>query len=186
MFSRGYFATATISVSYTIYVPLLPILAILSLSQRYIAAGVMEATQAGPRFLHLSSSQWNPKFSTRQDLNYECENLLWVEGLAPLEIGDNDETDEDPGEESVIRKFMRGPDEPDFCSPQADKVGSICEGVTLELLQKDKPGGDGTEPLVALLLQRSVTSGEWKGRPRQYRGPLTARALYRDLKKPVS
>jgi hypothetical protein len=146
----------------------------------------MESTQAGRQFLHLNSCEWNPKFSTRQDLNYECENLLWVEVLARLETGDDDETDEDPGEESVIRKFMRGPDDPDFCSPQADRVGSICVGVTLELLQRDKPEGDETEPLVALLLQRSVTFGERKGRPRQYRGPLTARNLYRDLKKPVS
>jgi hypothetical protein len=146
----------------------------------------MESTQAGRQFLHLNSCEWNPKFSTRQDLNYECENLLWVEVLARLEMEDNDETDKDPGEESVIRKFMRGPDDPDVCSPQADKVGSICGGVTLELLQRDKLEGDETEPLVALLLQRSVTFGERKGRPRQYRGPLTARNLYRELKKLVS
>jgi hypothetical protein len=147
----------------------------------------MESTQAGRPFLRLGSCEWNPLFSTRQDLNYDCENLLWVEVLAGLGMGDNDETDVETGEEeSVIRKFMRGPDDPDVCSPQADKVGSICEGATLELLQRDKPEGGKPEPLVALLLQRSVTLGERKGRPRQYRGPLTARNLYRDLKKPVS
>ena len=146
----------------------------------------MESTQAGRQFLHPNSCEWNPKFSTRQDLNYECENLRWVEVLAGPETEDNDETDVDPGEESVIRKFMHGPDDPDVCSPQADKVGSICEGATLELLQRDKPEGDETERLVALLLQRSVTFGERKGCPREYRGPLTARNLYRDLKKPVS
>jgi hypothetical protein len=147
----------------------------------------MEPSQAGRPFLHLKSCEWNQLFSTRQDLNYECENLLWVEVLAGLEMGDNDETDVDPGsEESVIRKFMRGPDDPNVCSPRADKVGSICEGVTLELLQRYKPEGGVAEPLVALLLERSVTFGERKGRPRQYRGPLTARNLYRDLKKPVS
>jgi hypothetical protein len=147
----------------------------------------MEPTQAGRPFLHLMSCEWNPLFSTRQDLNYKCENKLWVEVLGALGAEGNDETGVDPAEgESVIRTFMRGPNDPDVCSPHAAKVESICEGATLELLQRDKPEGDEREPFVALLFERSVTFRERKGRSRQYRGPLTARNLYRDLKKPVS
>jgi len=111
---------------------------------------------------------------------------------APVELDaqsleDNVENRAEPSEEeSIIRDFMRGPDESDVCLPQADKVEAFCFGANLELLRAEKLEGNVEEPFVALLDERSFAAGEGKGPSRTYRGSLTARDLYRELKKPVS
>ena len=83
--------------------------------------------------------------------------------------------------ENVVRAFMRGPDEPDVCVPQADKAEEFCFGANLESLRVEK--GKVSESFVAWLDERSSAGGE--GRSRTYRGPLTARGLYKELKKPA-
>jgi hypothetical protein len=115
--------------------------------------------------------EWNPEFATRRDLDYSIENKPYIEARAELGVED----------ESVVRAFMRGPDESDVCLPQADKVQAFCFGANLESLRAEK--GEVSEPLVAWLDERSFAGGE--GCSRTYRGPLTARDLYKELKKPV-
>jgi hypothetical protein len=144
--------------------------------------GGSESVQAASPFLSLIPCEWNPKFATRRDLDYRIENKPYIEARAELGVEDNVETRAEPGEEeSVVRAFMRGPDESDVCLPQADKVEAFCFGANLESLQAEK--GKVGEPLVAWLDERSFATG--KGRSRTYRGPLTARDLYKELKKPV-
>jgi hypothetical protein len=115
--------------------------------------------------------EWNPEFARRRDLNYSTENKPYVETRAELGVED----------ESVIRAFMRGPDDSDACLPQADKVEAFCFGANLESLRAEKRKVD--EPLVAWLDERNFARG--KACSRTYRGPLTSRDLYTELKKPV-
>ena len=130
----------------------------------------------------LIHSEWNAEFASRRDLNYSIENKPHIEARAEIGAEDNVETRAEPGEgESVVRAFMRGPDESDICLPRADKVEAFCFGANLESLRAEK--GKVSEPLIAWLDERSVAGGE--GRSRTYRGPLTARDLYKELKKPV-
>jgi hypothetical protein len=121
--------------------------------------------------MNLIPCEWNPEFATRRDLNYCIENKPYIEARAELGIED----------ESVVLAFMRGPDESDVCLPQVDKVKAFCFGANLEFLREEK--GKVSEPLVAWLDERSFAGGEECSRT--YRGPLTARDLYRELKKPV-
>jgi hypothetical protein len=133
-------------------------------------------------FLNLISCEWSPKFATRRDLDYSIENMPYVEARAELGVEDNVETGGGPGEEeSVVRAFMRGHEESDVCLPEADKVEAFCFGANLESLRAET--GKVSEPFVAWLDERSFAAG--KGRSRSYRGPLTARDLYKELKKPV-
>jgi hypothetical protein len=125
--------------------------------------------QASNPFLNLISCEWNPEFATRRDLDYSAENEPYIEWRAQF------------GEENVIRAFMLGPDESDVCLPQADKVEAFCFGANLESLRAGKE--KVSEPLVAWLDERSFAGGI--GYSRTYRGPLTARNLYKELKKPV-
>jgi len=142
----------------------------------------MESVQAASPFLNLMPCEWNPKFATRRDLDYSIENKPYVEARAEIDLEDNAETRAEPGEEeSVVRVFMRGPDESDACLPQADKVEAFCFGANLESLRAKTE--KVSEPLVACLDERSFAAGE--RRSRTYRGPLTARSLYKELKKPV-
>lgn len=88
----------------------------------------------------------------------------------------------EPGEEkNFVRDFMRGSDKSGICHPQADKVEDFCFGASLEFLREEK--GKVSEPLVAWLDERSFESG--KRCSKTHRGPLTARGLYNELKKPV-
>jgi hypothetical protein len=118
----------------------------------------------------IPSCEWNLEFATRRDLNCSIENKPYIEARAELGVED----------ESVVRAFMRGPDESDVCLPQADKVAAFCFGANLEFLRAEIR--KVSEPLVAWLDERSF-AGE--GCSRTYRGPLTAHDLYRELKKPV-
>jgi hypothetical protein len=118
--------------------------------------------------MNLIPREWKPEFATRRALDYSVENKPYIEEQAELGIED----------ESVVRVFMRGPDESDVCLPQADKVEAFCFGASLESLQAETG-----KARVALLDERSF-AGE-KGCSRTYRGPLTARDLYVELKKPV-
>jgi hypothetical protein len=115
--------------------------------------------------------EWNPEFETRRDLDYSIENKPYIEARAELGVED----------ENIARAFMRGPDESDVCLPQADKVEAFCFGANLEFLRAEKR--KVSEPLNAWLDERSFAGG--KGCSRTYRGPLTARDLYKELKKPV-
>jgi hypothetical protein len=119
----------------------------------------------------MSPIPWNPEFATRRDLDYSIENKPYIEARAELGVE----------EENVVRAFMRGPDESHVCVPQADKVEEFCFGASLESLRAEK--GKASEPFVAWLDERSFKGG--KGRSRTYRRPLTARDLYKELKKPV-
>jgi len=78
---------------------------------------------------------------------------------------------------------MRGPDESDVCLPKADKVEAFCFGANLEMLKSEK--GNAGEALIAWLDDRSFAEDQIKGHARTNRGPLTARDLYKELKKPV-
>jgi hypothetical protein len=134
--------------------------------------------------MNLIHCEWNPEFARRRDLNHSIENKPHIEARAELGVEDNVETraEPEPGEgESVVRAFMRGPDESDICLPRADRVEAFCFGANLESLRAEK--GKVSEPLVAWLDERSF-AGE-KSRSRAYRGPLTSRDLYKELKKPV-
>lgn len=119
--------------------------------------------------MSLIPCEWNPEFATRRDLDYRIENKPHIETRAELGVE----------EESVVRAFMRGPDDSHVCLPQADKIEAFCFGANLESLRTEKV----SEPLVAWLDERSF-AGE-QGCSRTYRGPLTSRDLYRELKKPV-
>jgi hypothetical protein len=129
------------------------------------------SVQASSPFLGLIPREWNPEFATRRDLDYSIENKPYIEARAELGIE----------EENVVRAFMRGTDESHVCVPQADKVEEFCFGANLESLREEK--GKVSEPFVAWLDERSFEGG--KGRSRTYRGPLTARDLYKELKRPV-
>jgi hypothetical protein len=115
--------------------------------------------------------EWNREFATRRDLNYGIENKPYIEARAELGVED----------ESVVRAFMRGPDESGVCLPQANKVEAFCFGANLEFLREEK--GKVSEPLITWLDERSFAGEE--GCSRAYRGPLAARDLDRELKKPV-
>jgi hypothetical protein len=120
-------------------------------------------------FLNLTPREWNPIFTTRrEDTQYADENKPWIEGL-DLEDG-------------VVRCFMKSYDESDACLPRVDKVEQYCFGATLEALEAEKGGIN--EPVIAWLDERSSDGG--RERARSYRGPLTARRLYQELKRPVS
>jgi hypothetical protein len=146
--------------------------------------GGSESIQASNSFLNLIPCEWNSEFATRRDLDYNTENEPYIEWRAKLGVEDNVETPAEPGEEeNAVRDFMRRPYESDVCAPQADKVENFCYGANLKSLQAEE--GKASEPLqhVAWLDERSFEGGI--GRSRTYRGPLTARDLYKELKKPV-
>jgi hypothetical protein len=129
--------------------------------------GALRGSELSP-FLNLTPYEWNPIFATRrQNINYANENKPYIQ---------------DPvADENVVRCFMKSSIESDACLPRADKVEDYCFGATLEALQAEK--GDVGEP-IAWLDERSSAGG--KERARGYRGPLTARRLYQELKRPVS
>lgn len=83
--------------------------------------------------------------------------------------------------DDIVRGFMKDGDESDACLPRADKVEQYCFGASLEALQAEKADVGGP---VAWLDERSCAGG--KEQARRYRGPLTARQLYEQLKRPVS
>ena len=123
----------------------------------------------------VSPCGWDSDFAIRRDdLGYETENTPYVEWPAMLDP----ENPSDPGEDKgIVRTFMEAHDQSDVCTPQADKVEAFCAGTSLQSLRTEKL------PQVALLDERSFKDGI--GRSRTYRGPLTAHALYQELKKPV-
>jgi hypothetical protein len=124
----------------------------------------------GPsRFLSLSHPEWNPVFATRRtNLQYGVENGTCIENRGLLE-------------DDVVRGFMKDFEESDACLPRADKVEQYCFGASLEALQEGKGNFGGP---IAWLDERSCVGG--KEQVRRYRGPLTARQLYEQLKRPVS
>ena len=124
----------------------------------------------GPsRFLNLSHPEWNPIFATRRtNLQKGVENETCIENRGLLE-------------DDVVRGFMKDGDESAACLPRADKVEQYCFGASLEALQAEK--GDVGGP-IAWLDERSCANG--KEQVRKYRGPLTARQLYEQLRRPVS
>ena len=129
--------------------------------------------------MNIIPCEWNSEFATRRDLHYSTENEPYIEWRMKLGTEDVETRAEAGEEESVIQTFMRGPDESDVCLPQADKIENVCYGANLESL---RAASESLLP-IALLDERSF-EGEIE-RPRAYRGPLTARDLYKELKKPV-
>jgi len=127
------------------------------------------SAQAPSPSLNLIRCEWNPDFATRRDLDRSVENNPYIETIAGLGV-----------EENVVRIFMGGSNDA-VCLPQADKVEAICFGSNLESLQAEN--GEVSKLFVAWLDERSFAEG--KGRSRKYRNPLTARDLYKELKKPV-
>lgn len=125
--------------------------------------------------LNLTPPEWNPIFATRRgDVQYAIENEALIESR---ELEDD----------GVVRGFMKSFDESDACLPRADKVAQSCFGATLEALQAEKGEGEGERKVgepIAWLDERSSAGG--KEQARRYRGPLTARRLYQELKRPVS
>jgi hypothetical protein len=120
---------------------------------------------------NLTPFEWNPEFATRRDLDYSIENKPYIEARAELGVED----------ESVVRAFMRGPDGSDDCLHQVDMIEAFCFGANLESLRAEKR--KVSELPNTWLDERSFAGGG--GRSRTYRGPLTARDLYKELKKPV-
>jgi hypothetical protein len=119
-------------------------------------------------FLNLTPSEWPLIFdSRREDVLYAIENKPFIESREP--------------EDSVVRCFMKNYDESDACLPRADKVEQYCFGATMEALKSEK--GVVGEP-IAWLDERSSAGGNEQ--VRRYRGPLTPRRLYQELKRPVS
>jgi hypothetical protein len=143
--------------------------------------GGKQPVRASVPFLTLASCDWNPKFATRrEEVDYRIENKAHIETRAELGSEENTETcaaglGED---ESVVRTFMRGRHESDV---YADKVEAFCFGANLKSLQAEK--GKDCEAVVAWLDERGFEAS--KARPRTRTGPLTARGLYKELKKPV-
>lgn len=122
--------------------------------------------QISSPFLNLTKlCEWNSTFGTRrEDVSYKENEAL---------------VDRFPDDESMIRLFMKSYDESDACPPRADKVENFCFGATLEALQEQVGGLEA-----ALLDDRGSAGG--KEQARKYKGPLTARRLYQELKRPVS
>jgi len=118
------------------------------------------------------SFEWPEEFKSRREIvDNDAENRPLIEALAGGSAVEEEET--------AVRAFMQGPDEPDNCLPQADKVQLFCSQANLNSLKSNEKGD-----LVALLDDRSFEEGN-EG-PRDHRGPLTARDLYHELRKPVS
>lgn len=143
-----------------------------------------DSGQASSHFLTMINCEWNPKFTTRrEELDYSIENRPHIEVRAKIKEEENAELSAQPDEaESVVRDFMRGPDQSDVCLPQVDKVEAFCFGADLESLKAEK--GKHSEQIVAWLDERSFRAAG-KASSRTDRGALTASRLYKELKKPV-
>jgi hypothetical protein len=121
-------------------------------------------------FRNLTQLEWNPIFTTRRkDVQYATENERLIESR-DLEVL----------EDGVVRCFMKSKDESDACLPRADKVEEYCVGATLGALQAEKGEVGGPN---AWLDERSSAGG--KEQARRYRGLLTPRSLYQELRRPV-
>ena len=57
--------------------------------------------------MNLIPCEWHPEFATRRDLDYNIENKLYIGARAELGVKDK----------SIVRAFMRGPDQSDVCLP---------------------------------------------------------------------
>ena len=116
---------------------------------------------------------------TANEPEHEVEYKSLLEGAVATgpehEIGTLTES------ENAIRDFMRGPDDSDICTPEADTVLAFCSKSSLQhLLRKTGP----PLPQVAWLDERNFLDGKVQARAQE--GPLTALSLYKQLKKPVS
>jgi len=127
--------------------------------------------RAGPGhspFQNLAPAEWNSIFEARRDdVDYAIENK-------PL-IAERDL------EDGVVRCFMKSKEESDACLPRPEKVEAYCRGATLDALQEEKVDVGGPN---AWLDERSSAGG--KEQARGYRGLLTPRSLYHELRRPVS
>lgn len=127
-----------------------------------------ESIQPANPFLNLTAREWNPIFTTRrQELHYATENMALIEGLDL--------------ENDLVERFMKSYDESDTSLPRVEKVREYCFGASLEALIAEEV--DIGRP-IAWLDERNLAGEE--ERARAYRGPLTARHLYQELKRPVS
>lgn len=112
----------------------------------------------------LEKGLWPAAFSTRRNL-YPDENTPYIQSLN----FDND---------SIIRRFMRDPDESLNCTPRADFVERFCGDASPEGLL-DEVWSDRN----VVLLDDRAFSGE-AARSRSSAVPLTALQLYEKLRKP--
>jgi len=88
--------------------------------------------QSAGSFLYIS---WNPVFSERRFHNYKVENKPYLEYIAAELFGDEVGSLTWLTElENAIREFLRGVDDSDICTPEADIVLGFCSGSSFERL----------------------------------------------------
>jgi hypothetical protein len=130
--------------------------------------GESRTTQRDGALLNLAPCEWNGVFRTRRpNLDYNIENIPYI---TVREMDEN-----------VVRTVMQDPDESNVCSPQVDMVEAYCIGASLEALEVET--GEADKHLIGFLDDWKFDEEGGSGRQRLYRGPLTARSLYRELKK---
>ncbi|OQU98776.1 hypothetical protein CLAIMM_04506 [Cladophialophora immunda] len=126
---------------------------------------------------------WDPEFSTRRDLCYKSENESYLKSIADWE---SESPVGSPGWlsdlENAIRGFMRGPDQSDSCTPEADIVLAFCHKSTFKQLLGETEAIYSSLPQNAWLDERHFREG--KVQARTQRGALTARELYNALNAP--
>jgi hypothetical protein len=119
-------------------------------------------------FRNLAPAEWNSIFESRRgDIDYAIENKPLIAGRDL--------------EDSVVRCFMKSKDESDACLPRSQKVEAYCRGATLDALQEEEVDVGGPN---SWLDERSYAGG--KEQARGYRGLLTPRSLYHELRRPVN
>ncbi|KAK2601845.1 hypothetical protein QQS21_004628 [Conoideocrella luteorostrata] len=129
---------------------------------------------------------WKKKFATRRDIDYTVENARHVDNWADLQGFESAEDYElRSGEKNaVLQYFMRSSNDPE---DYESGIEPFCTRMSLWRLMNEKQGQDDDEEeddkiSVAWLDERSFKGGKMRSRP--HRGPLKARQLYMELKKP--
>ncbi len=114
---------------------------------------------------------WPRVMTSRRTLLYERENTPYIQCLHDL----------DPKQNNPIQLFLESPDISDRLPLfRFKRVAQFCANVTattLDFQYRSSP--------IALLDDRAARLDDPKGDARRYLGPLDARSLYRELKKPV-
>ncbi|EXJ63273.1 uncharacterized protein A1O5_11594 [Cladophialophora psammophila CBS 110553] len=109
---------------------------------------------------------WPAEFKRRRNLDLAMENRPYI-----------DVAEESRHLRDMISEFMQDPEGYGGSDPRADKVRDFCLGTSLGAIRDQQAA-----PYVAWLDERSFENGQCC--PRAYRGPLTARELYAQLRKP--
>ncbi|KIY03479.1 uncharacterized protein Z520_00170 [Fonsecaea multimorphosa CBS 102226] len=133
----------------------------------------------------LLNIRWDPEFSTRRELSYESENESYLRSIADWEsenpVGSTGWLED---LDNAVRGFMRGPDQSDACTPEADIVLAFCHNSTFKQLLGQTEAIHSLSPRNAWLDERNFREGRVQARTQ--RGALTARQLYDALNAPVN